>query len=42
MTIDDTGGFGVGAEVTRTAYFLARRIDKDLRDLERRLASPTE
>lgn len=22
-----TGGFGVGAEVTRTAYFLGRRID---------------
>ncbi|MET8450765.1 SRPBCC family protein [Streptomyces sp. NPDC005209] len=27
----DTGGFGVGAEVTRTAYFLGRRIDYVLR-----------
>jgi Polyketide cyclase / dehydrase and lipid transport len=26
-----TGGFGVGAEVTRTAYFLGRRIDYVLR-----------
>ncbi|MGW7363543.1 hypothetical protein ACWGI8_08960 [Streptomyces sp. NPDC054841] len=23
----DGGGFGVGAEVTRTAYFLGKRID---------------
>jgi hypothetical protein len=30
------GEFGVGAEVTRTAYFLRKRID--LRDLERRLS----
>ncbi|MFJ8079294.1 SRPBCC family protein [Streptomyces sp. NPDC096205] len=27
----DTGGFGTGAEVTRTAYFLGRRIDYVLR-----------
>jgi hypothetical protein len=27
----DTGGFGVGAEVTRTAFFLGRRIDYVLR-----------
>lgn len=27
----DGGGFGVGAEVTRTAYFLGRRIDYVLR-----------
>ncbi|MFF2143756.1 SRPBCC family protein [Kitasatospora sp. NPDC058190] len=27
----DTGGFGVGAEVTRTAYFLGKRIDYVLR-----------
>ncbi|MGW6563911.1 SRPBCC family protein [Streptomyces sp. NPDC054975] len=27
----DAGGFGVGAEVTRTAYFLGRRIDYVLR-----------
>ncbi|AVV45149.1 hypothetical protein C6376_30940 [Streptomyces sp. P3] len=27
----DQGGFGVGAEVTRTAYFLGRRIDYVLR-----------
>lgn len=27
----DRGGFGVGAEVTRTAYFLGRRIDYVLR-----------
>ncbi|MFG2369369.1 SRPBCC family protein [Streptomyces mirabilis] len=27
----DGGGFGVGAEVTRTAYFLRRRIDYVLR-----------
>lgn len=27
----DEGGFGVGAEVTRTAYFLGRRIDYVLR-----------
>ncbi|MCJ0872593.1 SRPBCC family protein [Streptomyces sp. AP-93] len=27
----DAGGFGVGAEVTRTAYFLAKRIDYVLR-----------
>ncbi|MFI2410478.1 SRPBCC family protein [Streptomyces sp. NPDC018947] len=27
----DSGGFGVGAEVTRTAYFLGRRIDYVLR-----------
>ncbi|MEV7384605.1 MULTISPECIES: SRPBCC family protein [unclassified Streptomyces] len=27
----DTGGFGVGAEVTRTAHFLGRRIDYVLR-----------
>lgn len=27
----DAGGFGVGAEVTRTAYFLRRRIDYVLR-----------
>ncbi|MFF9815537.1 SRPBCC family protein [Streptomyces sp. NPDC014006] len=27
----DTGGFGTGAEVTRTAYFLRRRIDYVLR-----------
>ncbi|MBX9394488.1 SRPBCC family protein [Streptomyces sp. TRM72054] len=27
----DTGGFGVGAEVTRTARFLGRRIDYVLR-----------
>ncbi|MGW7366469.1 SRPBCC family protein [Streptomyces sp. NPDC054841] len=28
---DDGGGFGVGAEVTRTAYFLGKRIDYVLR-----------
>ncbi|MGW2562739.1 SRPBCC family protein [Streptomyces sp. NPDC001514] len=28
---DDGTGFGVGAEVTRTAYFLGRRIDYVLR-----------
>lgn len=27
----DAGGFGVGAEVTRTAYFLGKRIDYVLR-----------
>lgn len=27
----DTGGFGVGAEVTRTAHFLGKRIDYVLR-----------
>ncbi|WP_369167145.1 SRPBCC family protein [Streptomyces sp. R28] len=27
----EAGGFGVGAEVTRTAYFLGRRIDYVLR-----------
>jgi hypothetical protein len=27
----DEGGFGVGAEVTRTAYFLGKRIDYVLR-----------
>ncbi|GGU42049.1 hypothetical protein GCM10010244_80320 [Streptomyces coeruleorubidus] len=27
----DAGGFGVGAEVTRTAYFLGRRIDYVMR-----------
>ncbi|MGI5192619.1 SRPBCC family protein [Streptomyces sp. CA-288835] len=27
----DEGGFGMGAEVTRTAYFLGRRIDYVLR-----------
>ena len=27
----DDGGFGVGAEVTRTAYFLRKRIDYVLR-----------
>jgi hypothetical protein len=27
----DGGGFGVGAEVTRTAYFLGKRIDYVLR-----------
>lgn len=27
----DTGGFGVGAEVTRTAYFVGKRIDYVLR-----------
>ncbi|MEU9671633.1 SRPBCC family protein [Streptomyces bobili] len=27
----DTGGFGVGAEVTRTAYFMGKRIDYVLR-----------
>jgi hypothetical protein len=27
----DAGGFGTGAEVTRTAYFLGRRIDYVLR-----------
>ncbi|WP_327433890.1 SRPBCC family protein [Streptomyces sp. NBC_01236] len=27
----DAGGFGVGAQVTRTAYFLGRRIDYVLR-----------
>ncbi|WP_200308697.1 SRPBCC family protein [Streptomyces adelaidensis] len=27
----DGGGFGIGAEVTRTAYFLGRRIDYVLR-----------
>jgi hypothetical protein len=27
----DAGGFGVGAEVTRTAYFLGRRMDYVLR-----------
>ncbi|MBT2421961.1 SRPBCC family protein [Streptomyces sp. ISL-22] len=27
----DAGGFGVGADVTRTAYFLGRRIDYVLR-----------
>ena len=27
----DGGGFGTGAEVTRTAYFLGRRIDYVLR-----------
>jgi hypothetical protein len=27
----DTGGFGLGAEVTRTAYFLGKRIDYVLR-----------
>ncbi|MEU9040986.1 MULTISPECIES: SRPBCC family protein [unclassified Kitasatospora] len=27
----DTGGFGVGAEVTRTAHFLGRRFDYVLR-----------
>lgn len=27
----DAGGFGAGAEVTRTAYFLGRRIDYVLR-----------
>ncbi|MFF9121300.1 SRPBCC family protein [Streptomyces massasporeus] len=27
----DAGGFGVGAEVTRTAYFLSKRIDYVLR-----------
>ncbi|MGW7402309.1 SRPBCC family protein [Streptomyces sp. NPDC054833] len=27
----DAGGFGVGAEVTRTAYFLGRRIEYVLR-----------
>ncbi|MGP3924933.1 SRPBCC family protein [Streptomyces sp. 8N616] len=33
----DGGGFGVGAEVTRTAYFLGKRIDYVLRvaDYER-------
>lgn len=30
----DGGGFGTGAEVTRTAYFLGRRIDYVLRVLE--------
>lgn len=30
----DGGGFGVGAEVTRTAYFLGRRIDYVLRVVE--------
>jgi hypothetical protein len=30
----DEGGFGVGAEVTRTAYFLGRRIDYVMRVLE--------
>jgi Polyketide cyclase / dehydrase and lipid transport len=30
------GGFGVGAEVTRTAYFLGRRIDYVLRVEEHR------
>jgi polyketide cyclase/dehydrase/lipid transport protein len=29
----DGGGFGAGAEVTRTAYFLGRRIDHVLRVL---------
>lgn len=29
------GGFGVGAEVTRTAYFLGRRIETVLRVAER-------
>ncbi|MFF3285895.1 SRPBCC family protein [Streptomyces sp. NPDC003023] len=29
-----TGGFGVGAEVTRTAYFLGKRIDYVLRVAE--------
>ncbi|GAA0674296.1 hypothetical protein GCM10010193_28940 [Kitasatospora atroaurantiaca] len=30
----DKGGFGVGAEVTRTAYFLGKRIDYVLRVAE--------
>ena len=30
----DGGGFGLGAEVTRTAYFLGRRIDYVLRVAE--------
>ncbi|MET9514609.1 SRPBCC family protein [Streptomyces sp. NPDC002994] len=30
----DGGGFGVGAEVTRTAYFLGKRIDYVLRVAE--------
>jgi hypothetical protein len=30
----DGGGFGAGAEVTRTSYFLGRRIDYVLRVLE--------
>lgn len=30
----DGGGFGAGAEVTRTAYFLGRRIDYVLRVVE--------
>ncbi|WP_329342884.1 SRPBCC family protein [Streptomyces sp. NBC_01352] len=30
----DAGGFGVGAEVTRTAYFLGKRIDYVLRVAE--------
>ncbi|MFD7445878.1 SRPBCC family protein [Streptomyces sp. NPDC059909] len=30
----DAGGFGVGAEVTRTAYFLGKRIDYVLRIAE--------
>ncbi|MCX5010485.1 SRPBCC family protein [Streptomyces sp. NBC_00555] len=34
----DTGGFGVGAEVTRTAYFLGKRIDYVLRYVLRVIA----
>jgi Polyketide cyclase / dehydrase and lipid transport len=30
----DDGGFGLGAEVTRTAYFLGRRIDYVLKVVE--------
>lgn len=32
----DGGGFGLGAEVTRTAYFLRKRIDYVLRVVEHR------
>jgi hypothetical protein len=32
--LGDGGGFGLGAEVTRTAYFLGKRIDYVLRVVE--------